>query len=476
MTPELIEYVRQRIQQGATFDVLMGELVPQGWGAADVQKAFSSLNATPPAIPSAPLVQAVPAGASLSPQATNIQGSVAVASGIPAAQNAINNPASAVPARSIQSNPIIANQSASFAQRQESVMYGGFWIRAVASAIDGVLLSFVTLVLGIGAFLMNANVATNQVIVSIFQVVIFMLYFSLFESSRKQGSIGKQLCGLAVTTLDGQRISFGRALARCFSKWVSSIVLFIGFLMVAFTAKKQGLHDMMVSTLVVKRSKPHVGIIVAIFLLGPLVVGIGGYFAVQHAFNSVFNSLATNGYSVSPDSSASSADASTSQSETEQATATLMTAEQYQPYLAADPTALSSQIDSSYSGTEVSAGPTLVYFDGIFIKVIAPVIPNLAGQKGLSNLSIDHILTKSGKDINDAKNDFETDIVFTGLDFSETDGSVPHLEAIRSAHLTDDSNESDIARIQGNVILKLPVTGGQYLTKSYPFDLAVKTQ
>jgi uncharacterized RDD family membrane protein YckC len=57
--------------------------------------------------------------------------------------------------------------------------------------------------------------------------------------------------GTIVTDADGKRISFGRAVGRNLGKIVSQIILFIGFLMVAFTQKKQGLHDIMASCLVV---------------------------------------------------------------------------------------------------------------------------------------------------------------------------------------------------------------------------------
>jgi uncharacterized RDD family membrane protein YckC len=58
--------------------------------------------------------------------------------------------------------------------------------------------------------------------------------------------------GISVTDLSGNRISFGRATGRYFSKIISGIIFCIGYIMAAFTAKKQALHDIMASTLVVK--------------------------------------------------------------------------------------------------------------------------------------------------------------------------------------------------------------------------------
>jgi uncharacterized RDD family membrane protein YckC len=55
-----------------------------------------------------------------------------------------------------------------------------------------------------------------------------------------------------VTDIEGRRITFARATGRYFAKMVSSLTLCIGYIMVAFTERKQGLHDMMASTLVTR--------------------------------------------------------------------------------------------------------------------------------------------------------------------------------------------------------------------------------
>lgn len=78
------------------------------------------------------------------------------------------------------------------------------------------------------------------------------IYFAGLESSSIQATVGKKLLGLKVTTLSGKRIGFLRASARYFSKILSRLIFMIGFLMVAFTKKKQGLHDKIAQTLVIK--------------------------------------------------------------------------------------------------------------------------------------------------------------------------------------------------------------------------------
>jgi uncharacterized RDD family membrane protein YckC len=81
--------------------------------------------------------------------------------------------------------------------------------------------------------------------------LIALAYFAGFESSSMQATPGKRAMGLVVSDAQGRRISVLRAVGRYFAKILSSMIMFIGFIMVAFTARKQGLHDMICSTLVV---------------------------------------------------------------------------------------------------------------------------------------------------------------------------------------------------------------------------------
>ena len=78
------------------------------------------------------------------------------------------------------------------------------------------------------------------------------LYFTLCESSTWQATLGKRMLSLRVTDLHGRRIGFGQANGRYWSKIISGLLLFMGFLMVGFDRKKQGLHDKLAGTLVVR--------------------------------------------------------------------------------------------------------------------------------------------------------------------------------------------------------------------------------
>jgi uncharacterized RDD family membrane protein YckC len=76
------------------------------------------------------------------------------------------------------------------------------------------------------------------------------LYFAICESSAWQATLGKLALSIRVTDMQGGRISFARALGRYPAKYLSALILGVGFLMAGWTQRKQALHDLVVSTLV----------------------------------------------------------------------------------------------------------------------------------------------------------------------------------------------------------------------------------
>lgn len=109
------------------------------------------------------------------------------------------------------------------------------------------------LVLGINLVAVEPGQMGAASVLQFVSLVVWWLYFALQESSSKQATIGKRAIGIKVADMSGKRISFGKATGRHFGKIISSIILMIGFIMAAFTAKKQALHDMMAGTLVVMK-------------------------------------------------------------------------------------------------------------------------------------------------------------------------------------------------------------------------------
>ena len=79
------------------------------------------------------------------------------------------------------------------------------------------------------------------------------LYFSLMESSANQATLGKMALGIKVVDARGARLSFAHALGRWFAASLSYLTLYIGFLLAAFTQRKQALHDLVAGTFVVDK-------------------------------------------------------------------------------------------------------------------------------------------------------------------------------------------------------------------------------
>lgn len=132
---------------------------------------------------------------------------------------------------------------------EEPVVYAGFWERFGAFFIDLIILSVVGVVLGLILDDPRDKYFTTSNYIGI---VIDWLYYALQESGPGQATVGKRALGIKVTSLTGERISFANATGRHFAKFLSGIVLFIGYLMVIWDDKKQGLHDKLAGTLVVK--------------------------------------------------------------------------------------------------------------------------------------------------------------------------------------------------------------------------------
>ncbi|TBR36027.1 MULTISPECIES: RDD family protein [Dyella] len=168
-----------------------------------------------------------------------------------------------------------ASSWATAAQPRAALMtYAGFWKRVGAYILDVLVLWIPNMIIG---GLMGANEAyavymqASQAAASdpqlalhalqtyfdsimpalMVETVLAWLYFAVLESSSWQGTVGKRALGIRVTDMDGKRLSFLRATARYFGKVISAFTFCIGFLMVAWTERKQGLHDLLAQTLVV---------------------------------------------------------------------------------------------------------------------------------------------------------------------------------------------------------------------------------
>jgi uncharacterized RDD family membrane protein YckC len=97
------------------------------------------------------------------------------------------------------------------------------------------------------------NLALNPLYWWFWAGIVQWLYFALFESSSLQATPGKLLAGTKVTDMEGKRIGFGRATTRTLAKGLSALMCYVGYIMAAFTERRQALHDIIARTLVLKR-------------------------------------------------------------------------------------------------------------------------------------------------------------------------------------------------------------------------------
>ncbi len=137
----------------------------------------------------------------------------------------------------------------------------GFWIRVSAYLVD---------VLAVGAFV---------IVIATFYAIYFVITHGDFPTNFEESpvfdylfflaviinhivlvaiwatTVGKRLFGLYIVRSDGSRVGLGRALVRHLASYLSGLLLFLGFLQVAFREDKLSLHDKISGTKVVKRNR-----------------------------------------------------------------------------------------------------------------------------------------------------------------------------------------------------------------------------
>ena len=169
-------------------------------------------------------------------------------------------PVSPPPPASTVSTPPPAAPAAGQATR-----YANFGLRllavildAIVTGIAGVLLgAMLGLMAGLGGAMTGVH---DAAVFGAMNLLGFLsgtaagwLYEALMVSSSYQATLGKMAVGIVVTDMQGRRISFLRATGRYFGKFVSSMLMMIGYLIQPFTEKRQALHDMMAGCLVLRK-------------------------------------------------------------------------------------------------------------------------------------------------------------------------------------------------------------------------------
>ena len=136
-----------------------------------------------------------------------------------------------------------------------ALVYAGFWVRVGAVLVDGVILFMIQIVLQIAFFSLlvsrtNVNLG-GTILLNLFSVALGATYESVLIS-RYGATPGKMALGLQVVRPDGGPVSLGRAVGRYFSKMLSAMIIFIGYIMVAVDIEKRALHDIICDTRVIR--------------------------------------------------------------------------------------------------------------------------------------------------------------------------------------------------------------------------------
>jgi len=182
-------------------------------------------------------------------------------------------------------------------------IYGNFWYRFVAVIIDAIVLGIAAFIIGIPLGIMFAgDMLQMQLASSAISLLLYLVYGSLTESSGWQGTIGKKVLNLKVTNLEGDPLSFSEAMVRNMVKYWATFVIVIvpyisdlkpfvpdpngdpseifgkmfgtpymmmtlsvglvstiGYLIAAFTPRRQALHDIIAKTAVLTTKTKSAG-------------------------------------------------------------------------------------------------------------------------------------------------------------------------------------------------------------------------
>ena len=156
------------------------------------------------------------------------------------------------------SRPSINPPARDFVRRPRFGVPASFGIRCLAHIIDSIIIYILALIASdLTGYILSLNAIKSSDAIVLYRgfaaLVSSWLYYGFTESSSKQASFGKLVCGLIVTDLQGQRLHFGQASGRFFGMILSTLTLCVGFIMCIWTEKKQCLHDIMARCLVLRK-------------------------------------------------------------------------------------------------------------------------------------------------------------------------------------------------------------------------------
>ncbi len=127
--------------------------------------------------------------------------------------------------------------------------YAGFWIRFAAWAIDAFIMWIVNMIIYLPlGMLMPTSPDNPMAVVSVMPLIMLLQYgivaaYDTWFIGKYAATPGKMACKLKIVVEDGSRMSYLRAFGRHFAKYLSAMILCIGYLMAAFDDEKRTLHD-----------------------------------------------------------------------------------------------------------------------------------------------------------------------------------------------------------------------------------------
>jgi uncharacterized RDD family membrane protein YckC len=115
-------------------------------------------------------------------------------------------------------------------------VYASFLRRLAACLIDGIILL-------VPSFFLTSFLTFSGCL------VVWFLYSAVLESSHLQGTVGKYVMGIKVLDVEGNQLAFKAAFIRNFIKYY---IFFISFIFMFINERKQSLHDLACSSVVIK--------------------------------------------------------------------------------------------------------------------------------------------------------------------------------------------------------------------------------
>ena len=150
----------------------------------------------------------------------------------------------------------------------ETYKPAGFWIRALATFIDGIITSALAWIIAVlisdQKYFDSVSIVQDSAEINMTSpsdttanLIYAVVFIVIFTASRFRGTPGKMICRIQVLNPDMTQISIPKSIGRLFAYIISAIPLLIGFMMAGWNREKKALHDMIAGTRVVYRRKEH---------------------------------------------------------------------------------------------------------------------------------------------------------------------------------------------------------------------------